>query len=91
MLFVSHDEVLLSRAATSILLLERLRRRQAPRATLYRMGYDQFYAERGAAFEKQTRIARKEREDFDAKMKRYDAIRRKVERDQNAFPTGSSR
>lgn len=49
------------------------------------MGYDQFYAERGAAFEKQTRIARKEREDFDAKMERYDAIRRKVERDQNAI------
>ena len=84
-LFVSHDEALLSRAATSILLLERLRRRQVPRATLYRMGYDQFYAERGAAFEKQTRIARKEREDFDAKMERYDAIRRKVERDQNAI------
>ena len=84
-LFVSHDEALLSRTATSILLLERLRRRQVPRATLYRMGYDQFYAERGAAFEKQTRIARKEREDFDAKMERYDAIRRKVERDQNAI------
>ena len=44
-----------------------------------------FYEERGAAFEKQTRIARKEREDFDAKMERYDAIRRKVERDQNAI------
>lgn len=84
-LFVSHDEALLSRAATSILLLERLHRRQIPRATLYRMGYDQFYAERGAAFEKQTRIARKEREDFDAKMERYDTIRRKVERDQNAI------
>ena len=84
-LFVSHDEALLSRTATSILLLERLRRRQVPRATLYRMGYDQFYAERGAAFEKQIRIARKEREDFDAKMERYDAIRRKVERDQNAI------
>ena len=42
-LFVSHDEVLLSRTATSILLLERLCRRQVPRATLYRMGYDRFY------------------------------------------------
>ena len=81
-LFVSHDEALLSRAATSVLLLERLRRRQVPRATLYAMGYDRFYRERGAAFDKQTRIARKEREDFQAKMARYEAIRRKVEHDQ---------
>ena len=83
-LFVSHDEALLSRAATSVLLLERLRRRQAPRATLYAMGYDRFYEERIAAFDKQTQIARKEREDFQAKMARYEAIRRKVEHDQNA-------
>ena len=81
-LFVSHDEALLSRAATSVLLLERLRRRQVPRATLYAMGYERFYEERGAAFDKQTRIARKEREDFQAKMERYETIRRKVERDQ---------
>ena len=83
-LFVSHDEALLSRVATSILLLERLRRRQVPRATLYAMGYDRFYEERGAAFDKQTQIARKEREDFQAKMARYETIRRKVEHDQNA-------
>lgn len=84
-LFVSHDETLLSRVATSVLLLERLRRRQVPRATLYAMGYDRFYKERGAAFEKQTRIARKEREEFKAKTERYETIRSKVERDQNAI------
>ena len=83
-LFVSHDEALLSRVATSILLLERLRRRQIPRATLYAMDYNRFYEERGAAFDKQTQIARKEREDFQAKMARYETIRRKVEHDQNA-------
>ena len=87
-LFVSHDEELLSRVATSVLLLERLRRRQVPRATLYAMGYDQFYEERGAAFEKQTQIARKEREEFKAKMERYETIRSKVERDQNAISRG---
>lgn len=87
-LFVSHDEALLSRAATSVLLLERLRRRQAPRATLYAMGYDRFYEERAAAFDRQTQIARKEREDFQAKMARYEAIRRKVEHDQNVISRG---
>ena len=81
-LFVSHDEALLSRVATGVLLLERLRRRQVPRATLYHMGYDRFYEERIAAFDKQTQIARKEREDFQAKMARYETIRRKVEHDQ---------
>ena len=82
-LFVSHDEALLSHVATSVLLLERLRRRQTLRATLYAMGYDRFYEERIAAFDRQTQIARKEREDFQAKMARYEAIRRKVEHDQN--------
>ena len=71
-LFVSHDEALLSRAATSVLLLERLRRRQVPRATLYAMGYERFYEERGAAFDKQTGSRAKSAEDFQAKMERYE-------------------
>ena len=37
-LFVSHDEALLSRVATGVLLLERLRHRQLPRAGVRRVG-----------------------------------------------------
>ena len=68
-LFVSHDEALLSRVATGVLLLERLRRRQVPRATLYHMGYDRFYEERIAAFDKQTQIAAKSAKIFRQKWR----------------------
>ncbi len=81
-LFVSHDEALLSRAATSVLLLERLRRRQTPRAEVWHLPYDDFVQERESGFQKQEQIARKEREEADKRQARYEAIRRQVERDQ---------
>lgn len=84
-LFVSHDEALLSRVATGVLLLERLRKRQAPRATYWPMGYGEFAAARESSFSRQERIARKEREERQARMERYERIRRQVERDQNAI------
>lgn len=84
MLFVSHDEALLRAAANVVIHMERLRRRQLPRATVYRMDYDTFYATRLSSMEHQEQVARKEREEFDKKMRRYDQIRQRVEHEQNA-------
>lgn len=83
--FVSHDEALLGRAANVIVLLERLRRRQAPRASVWRMDYETFVRTRASGMTHQEQVARKEREEFDAKLRRYEDIRRRVERDQNAI------
>jgi len=83
-LFVSHDEQLLRRAATGVVLIERLRRRQVPRASVCRQKYDEFTAFRRDLFEKQERVARKEREEFDKKMQQYQRIRQRVEHEQNA-------
>ena len=83
--FVSHDEALLGRAANVIILLERLRRRQVPRASVWRMDYETFVCTRASGLAHQEQVARKEREEFDAKLRRYEDIRRKVERDQNAI------
>lgn len=84
-MFVSHDETLLKAAATSILLIERLRRRQVPRASVHRMNYETFVATRAAQFQKQEQIARKEREEFDHQMERFEHIRQQVEHAQNAI------
>lgn len=84
-LFVSHDETLLGDVATSVLLLERLRRRQMPRATVSRMGYAAFVGARQASFARQEQVARKEREEFARKMARFHEIRSQVEHDQNAI------
>lgn len=83
MLFVSHDEALLSRAANVIIHIERLRRRQLPRATVYRMDYDTFVKTRASSMQHQEQVARKEREEYDKKMDRYRQIRQKVEHQQN--------
>ena len=85
MLFVSHDESLLRAAANVIIHVERLRRRQVPRATVYRMDYDTFYETRLSSMAHQEQVARKEREEYDKKMERFNKIRQQVEHAQNAI------
>ena len=87
-LFVSHDETLLRQAATGVVLMERLRRRTVPRTGVHRMDYDTFVKTRASQFAHQEQVARKEREEFDAKIRRYDQIRSRVEHEQNAISRG---
>ena len=84
-LFVSHDETLLRRAATGVVLIERLRRRQVPRAAFHRLDYEEFVRTRSDLFTHQAQVARKEREELDKKMQRYNQIRQKVEHAQNTI------
>lgn len=84
-LFVSHDEALLARVATSVLLIERLRHRQVPRASVYRGGYDAFVRDRASSMDKQARIARKEREEYREKAQKYEQIRARVEYEQRTI------
>lgn len=88
MLFVSHDEMLLRRVATSVLLMERLRRRTMPRTQVHRMDYEAFVESRASLFAHQEQVARKEREEFDAKMRKFNQIRSRVEHEQNAISRG---
>ena len=83
-LFVSHDEMLLDRAATGMVLIERLRRRQLPRVSVCRQGYEAFVKTRADLFAHQAQVARKEREELDQKMRRFEQIRARVEHEQNA-------
>ena len=84
-LFVSHDETLLERAATGVLLIERLRRRTVPRAKLERLKYADFVRTREDLFAHQAQVARKEREEYKQKLDRYNQIRSRVEHEQNAI------
>ena len=84
-LFVSHDETLLGEAATGVILLERLRRRQVPRASVQRQRYEEFVKSRADLFAHQAQVARKQREELDKKMQRYNQIRQRVEHEQNVI------
>ena len=83
-LFVSHDEMLLERAATGVVLIERLRRRQMPRASVCHQGYADFVQTRADLFAHQAQVARKEREEYEKRMRTYQQIRSRVEHEQNA-------
>lgn len=84
-LFVSHDETLLERAANAVLHLEQLRRKTLPRWTLARVGYREYADARLRAFAHQERVARKEREEDEKRQEKLRRIAQKVERQQNAI------
>lgn len=78
-LYISHDVPLLERTANLIIHLERLGRRDIPRATVLRCGYRDYVERRSVAFAQQEQQARKEKAELDKKMERFRKIRDKVE------------
>ena len=60
-LFISHDEVLLSHCAEKIVHIELLHRKAKSRYTVVRMGYDDYLKNRSRLFEKQAQVAQGER------------------------------
>lgn len=81
-LFISHDETLVENTANVIIHMELVRRKTTPRVTVARLGYREYVENRRAALAKQTSLARKEKEEHDAKMERFRRIRSRVDHDQ---------
>jgi ATPase subunit of ABC transporter with duplicated ATPase domains len=78
-MFVSHDELLLERCANTIIHLEQLMRKRKPQYTIARLSYGEYVKNRDERIVRQTRLARKEREEYEAKMERYRRIYEKVQ------------
>ena len=73
-LYISHDEVLLSRTAEAVIHLEMVRRKKIPRATAANIPYDEYMRRRDAAFEHQAQVAQFEQKAFREKKERYLSI-----------------
>lgn len=73
-LYISHDEVLLSRTAEAVIHLELVRRKKIPRATMANIPYDEYMQRRDAAFKHQTQVAQFEQKAFREKKERYLSI-----------------
>ena len=73
-LYISHDEVLLSRTADAVLHLELVRRKKIPRATMANVPYDVYMQRREAAFSHQAQVAQFEQKAFQQKKERYLSI-----------------
>ncbi|NLJ80035.1 MAG: ABC-F family ATP-binding cassette domain-containing protein [Firmicutes bacterium] len=79
LIFVSHDEILLENCANTIIHLEQLRRKTRPKHTIASLPYSQYVQNREEGILKQAQLARKEKEEFQAKMQRYHRIFQRVQ------------
>ncbi|WP_247905650.1 ATP-binding cassette domain-containing protein [Streptococcus anginosus] len=78
-MFVSHDESLLSHAATKIVHLELVKKKQKARTTVQNLDYENYSQQRQTAFEKQTKDAKKEREEYQKTMEKHRCVKQSVE------------
>ena len=78
-MFVSHDESLLSHAATKIVHLELVKKKQEARTTVRNLDYENYSQQRQTSFEKQTKDAKKEREEYQKTMEKHRRVKQSVE------------
>ncbi len=84
-IFISHDEALLKATADRILHIELLRHKTTPVATFANLDYVTYVEERQAKFTSQTRIASKQREDYDKQMTKQRRLESSVHDAQNTI------
>ncbi|MBP2622385.1 ATP-binding cassette domain-containing protein [Streptococcus oricebi] len=77
--FVSHDESLLAHAATKIIHLERIKKKQEARTQVVNLDYHSYQKERRASFDKQEKTAKKEREEHAKSMEKHRRVKQNVE------------
>ena len=82
-MYVSHDETLLSNTANIILHLEQIRKKTDCRHTLLKIGYDEYVEQRLNKIEKQTQVAKSEKREFNKQQEKLRRIMQKVEHQQN--------
>jgi len=78
-LFISHDEVLISRCANMVIHLEQLRRKTVSRCTVARMAYEEYIAQRTAAFQNQEREALNDKRMEKIREEKFQRIYQQVE------------
>ncbi len=84
-IYVSHDETLLSNTANMILHLEQIYNKKECRHTIVKVDYDTYVIKRLRALEKQTQLAKSEKREFEKKQERLRQIMQKVEYQQNTI------
>ncbi len=88
-LFVSHDESLLSAVSNKIIHLERVRKKTIPRATVSKCTYDEYVESRQSTLLKQEQNARKQQAQQRAKEERWRQIYQRVHHEQKVISRGN--
>lgn len=83
--YVSHDETLLSKTANMILHLEQRKKKSECKHTLVKIDYDSYIENRLHFIERQTQISKSEKRLYDKKQEKLREIMQKVEYQQNTI------
>lgn len=89
-IFVSHDEMLLENCANTIIHLSQLRHKTRPQHTIARLGYSDYIRAKKEGIIRQTKLAVKEKEEYEAKLRRYQRIQERVKHDLRATKLDTS-
>lgn len=84
LLYVSHDETLLSKTAARIILLEQVNKKTKVRHSIYNIGYEQFVKEHVSSTAKAEQLANKEKENYEKKREKLLRILNAVHDAQNS-------
>lgn len=84
-MYVSHDETLLTNTANMILHMEQIMRKTDCRHTLLKIDYDSYVEQRFRKIEKQTQVARSEKREHDKQQDKLRKIMQKVEYQQRTI------
>ena len=85
LMFISHDETLLSRVANRIVLLEAVNKKTKVSHTIANIGYDEFMKQRQETLIKEEQIAHKEKEEYEKKQEKLNRIMSSVHEYQNTI------
>mgnify|MGYP002624887558 CR=1 FL=1 len=87
-LFVSHDETLLSRTANCILHIEQIKKKTEPRNTFVHLDYDSYVIQRLHKIEHQSQMAVSERREYKKSQEKLNRIMQKVDHAQATISRG---
>lgn len=82
LLFISHDEILLSNVANGIIHMEQLKKKSEAVHTIVRIGYQEYIKRRSAMIMRDTMIANKDKEERDLQMEKWRRIYQSVDHKQ---------
>lgn len=84
-MYVSHDETLLSNTANMILHIEQIMKKTDCRHTLLKIDYDSYVEQRLKKLEHQTQVAKSEKREFNKQQEKLQRLMQKVEYQQNTI------
>lgn len=84
-IFISHDETLLSNTANMILHIEQIKKKEQCRHTIVKTDYDDYINTRINMIVKQNQIAKAEKKDYDKQIQKLTQIKNKVDHQLNTI------